>query len=97
MDTVGMLLDEISRMPELAVLDSRAGGFLNDVAEIYERHGAGATKAYLLTQQARRRSEVALLLKLLDKFEGCAQVRLNRAIGRQIIKCLFELRGGARR
>lgn len=96
MDNVGVLLNEISRMPELASLDRRAGGFLNDVAEIYERHGPGTTKAFLLTQQARRRLEVPLLLKVLDKFEACPEVRLNRSVGRQIIKCLFELKGGRR-
>ncbi len=94
MDNVAVLLSEISRMPELASLDRRSGGFLNDVAEIYERHGRGTTKAFLLSQQARRRLEVPLLLKVLERFEACAEVRLNRGIGRQIIKCLFELKGG---
>ena len=100
MDNVGALLNDISRMPELASVDRRATSFLNDVAEIYERHGPGTTRAYLLTQQFRRRLEAPLLLKVLDKFEACPEVRLNRSIGRTIIKCLFELRelkGGARR
>ncbi len=97
MDSVGVLLNEISRMPELASLErGRAGGFLNDVAGIYERHGPGTTKAFLLTRQARGRLEVPLLLKVLDKFEACPEVRLNRSVGRQIIKCLFELKGGKR-
>ncbi len=97
MDNVAKLLNDISRLPELASLDKWASGFLNDVAEIYERHGQGATKAFLLTQQSRRAVEARLLLKLLDLFEGCPEIRVNRAIGRQIIKCLFELKGGARR
>ena len=96
MDAVGTLLDTIAKMPELARMDWKAGSFLNDVAEIYERHGAGVTRAYLLTQSGRRnRPEAPMLLKIIDKFENCAEVRTNRAIGRQIIKCLFELKKGA--
>ena|SRR5579862_6464566 len=97
MDRVAALLGEISRLPEMASLDRRAGGFFNDVAEIYERHGLGVTKAYLLNQQARRRIEVPLLLKILEKLDSCQEIHGNRAIGRQIIKCLFELKGGTKR
>lgn len=98
MDAVGSLLDNIAKMPELARLDWKAGSFLNDVAEIYERHGPGATRAFLLTQRGRRnRPEAPLLLKLIDQFDRCVEVRTNRAIGRQIIKCLFELKKGAGR
>jgi len=96
MDRVATLLGEISRLPEMAFLDRRFGGFLNDVAEIYERHGLGVAKAYLLNQQARRRAEATLLLKVLEKLDGCPEVRTNRGIGRQIIKCLFDLKGGTR-
>ena len=93
MDRVASLLEEITRMPEMGTLERAAPNFLNDVAEIYERHGAGATRAYLLTQLTRRnKPEVPLLLKLLDKLELCPEVRTNRAIGRQIIKCLFFLK-----
>ena len=96
MDNVGALLKEIARLPELASLDRRAASFMNDVANIYEKHGPGTTKAFLLTQQAKRRLEVPILLKLLEKFDACAEVRMNRGIGRLIIKCLFELEGGRR-
>lgn len=81
-------------MPELASLDRRSNSFMNDVADIYEKHGSGTTKAYLLTQGARRRREVPLLLRLLDKLDACPEVSLKRSIGRQIIKCLPELKGG---
>lgn len=90
MDKVKRLLDEISRIPELRAF--KAGRLLNDVAEIYERHGAGVTRAYLLNRKAEERG---LLIKIIDKLEACPDTRSNRAIGRQIIKCLFELRKGA--
>lgn len=93
MDNVSNLLKAISQMPEMASLDRRAGSFLNAVAEIYERHGGGATRAYLLNLVGRRdRTEVPALLKVIEKLDACAEVRTNRAIGRQIIKCLAELK-----
>jgi hypothetical protein len=95
-DNVAKLLDQISQLPEMASLDGRAGKFLNEVAEIYERHGAGVTEAYLLNQQGKKR-EVPLLAKVLRLFQTCPPVGTNRGIGRQIIKCLFELKKGARR
>jgi len=98
MDSVAALLDEIARLPEMATLDARAGSFLNDVGEIYERHGGGTTRAYLLNQLARRnRREASLVLKVVERLDASPPVRMNRAIGRQIIKCLFELKKGAKR
>jgi len=97
MDRVEKLLDEIRRLPELARLDRRASSFLNDVAEIYERDGAGVAKTYLLKQQAKRQIEVRVLLSVIERLEACAEVRVRRAIGRQVIKCLYELKGGAGR
>jgi hypothetical protein len=97
MDKVDALLREIAGMPELASMDHRSSSFLNDVAEIYERHGSGATRAYLLNQAGRRnRPEVPGLIKIIDKLEASPDVRTNRAIGRQIIKCLFQLKKGVR-
>lgn len=94
MDKIGTLLDEISKMPELASLDAKSGKFLNEVAEIYERYGAGTTRAYLLN---RRRPDAGLFLKIIQKLDARPEVSINRAIGRQIIKCLFELKKGVRR
>jgi hypothetical protein len=88
MDRVGSLLDEIAKIPEMGQLEPRAGKFLNELAEIYERHGAGTTRAFLFNKRGR---ETALFVKILDKLEACPEVRTNRAIGRQIIKCLGEL------
>jgi hypothetical protein len=84
-------------MPDLASMDRRSASFLNDVAEIYERHGSGATRVHLLNLAGRRnRPEVPGLIKILDKLEASPEIRTNRAIGRQIIKCLFELKKGVR-
>jgi hypothetical protein len=97
MDKVDALLKEIAAMPDLASMDRRSASFLNDVAEIYERHGSGATRVYLLNLAGRRnRPEVPGLIKILDKLEASPEIRTNRAIGRQIIKCLFELKKGVR-
>jgi len=97
MDKVDALLSEIAGMPELASIDQRSTGFLNDVGEIYERHGSGATRAYLLNLAGRRnRPEVPGLIKVIDRLETYAEVRTNRAIGRQIVKCLFQLKKGVR-
>jgi hypothetical protein len=96
MDNVARLLDSIAKMPEVSTLDRRAAGFLNDIAEIYERQGAGTTRVYLLNQRSKKR-EAPLLLKVIERLEACPEVRTNRAIGRQIIKCLFELKEGEKR
>lgn len=97
MDKVDALLREIAGMPELASIDQRSASFLNDVAEIYERHGSGATRVYLLNLGGRRnRPEIPGLIKVIDKLEAAPEVRTNRAIGRQIIKCLFQLKKGVR-
>jgi hypothetical protein len=89
MDKVGAVLEEISRLPELARLEAKSGKFLNELAEIYERHGPGTTRAYLLNRKGR---DTNLFLKIFDRLDKCPDVRANRAIGRQILKCLFELK-----
>jgi hypothetical protein len=95
MDNVTELLSDLSKMPEIRSLERRASGFLNDVAEIYERDGAGVARAFLLNQRAKRR-EASLLERVIEKLESCPEVRTRRSIGRQIIKGLFELKQGAK-
>jgi hypothetical protein len=95
MDKVDALLKEIAAIPDLAGIDRISNKLLNETADIYERHGSGTTRIYLLGR--RDAFGAAGLLKVLDKLEACPQVRTNRAIGRQIIKCLFELKKGVRR
>ena len=98
MDNIDELLREIAKMPELNYLEEKASSFLNDVGEIFERHGAGVARAYLLNQGSRRnKHESDLLLMIIEKFRMCPEIRSNRAVGRQIIKCLFELKKGVKR
>lgn len=76
-------------MPELAAVDFKSSKLINEVAEVYERYGPGTAKTFLLNKKAR---ESPALVKVIEKLDRCPEVRANRAIGRQILKCLPELR-----
>lgn len=69
-----------------------SGKFLNNVGEIFEQHGFGATKVYLANQSGRDRSRAHSLLNVLQKMEVYQEIRNHRGLGRYIIKTLEVLK-----
>ena len=68
--------------------------FLNNVGDIFERYGFGATKMFLLGKRESRdlRQQADALLRLIKKFEEYEEIKQNRSIGRYIIKILNTLK-----
>ena len=98
MDDVEKLLNEIKE-DESVVKTRFSANFLDSVSEIYEKHGFGATKAFLLDKQQRRelKKQATALLNVLNKFEKYPRVKDDRRIGRIIIKILGTLTSQRRR
>jgi hypothetical protein len=73
------------------------GNFLNTVAEVFERDGFGATRAFLLDKRQRQdlRQQASAMLAVLDLMGSHPEVRQRRAIGRVIIKTLVALKSPA--
>ena len=98
MDNIEKLLREIKEDPAVwnPGRDKRplffSGKFLNDVGEIFEKHGFGTTKVYLMNQSGRDRGQALGLKRVLEKFERCPEIIANRAIGRYVIKTLETLK-----
>lgn len=76
----------------LADVQSASGKLINNVAEVFERRGTRVTLAFLQERVSRDpdkdgRANRALqkVTRLLDR---CEAVRLDRAVGRLVIKCL---------
>ncbi len=98
MDRIEKLLKEIEEDREVWEYRDRdnkvrrieySGKFLNDVGQIFERHGAGATKLYLLHQTDRGKYQAMRanrLKRVIDRMEQYQEIRSNRAIGRYVIK-----------
>lgn len=88
MDNVDRVLAEIKGDSE--IMRVRFSGFLDDVANILERHGFGITKAFLLERQERKglRAQASALLKVLEKIEKYPDVSANREVGRLIIRAI---------
>jgi len=69
-----------------------SGKFLNNVGEIFEKHGFGTTKVYLANQSGRDRAQAFSMIKVLEKLKNYPEIINNRAIGRYIIKTLDTLK-----
>jgi hypothetical protein len=98
MDNVEKLLKEIKEDPGVWNPGKKrepiffSGKFLDTVGEIFEKHGFGTTKVYLLNQSGRDRVQALGLIKVLEKFEKYPEVIKSRAIGRYVIKTLEILK-----
>jgi hypothetical protein len=65
--------------------------FLETTGEIFEKHGFGTTKLYLINQSGKERNPAKSLLKVIEILERYPEIINNRAIGRYIIKSLNEI------
>ena len=93
MDNIDRLLQDIRG--DKTVLGAKfSADFLNNAADVFEKHGFGTTKALLMEKELRDelKQQATALLKLLDKFEQCPEIQANRRIGRLIIKTLIALK-----
>ncbi len=88
-DEVENLINEIRNDPRISQTSFTAN-FLNDLADVYEKHGAGVTKVYLLEKRGRRdlgvQAEAAL--RVLEKISNNPRAAIDRRIGRLIFKTL---------
>jgi len=93
MDAIEKLLKEISADKEVRNCKFFSN-FLNNVADVFERHGFGATKVFLLEKKERRelRSQATALLSVLNTLSKSEEVHQNRSIGRYIIKTLITIK-----
>ncbi len=69
-----------------------SGKFLDTVGEIFEKHGFGTTKVYLINQSGRDRTQAHSMLLVLEKLKKYPEIVNNRAIGRYIFKTLDTLK-----
>jgi hypothetical protein len=69
-----------------------SGKFLNDVGDIFEQHGFGVTKTYLINQAGRDRSQALALIRVLEKMADYHEIINHRAIGRYVIKSILTLK-----
>lgn len=67
--------------------------FLNNVADVFERYGFGATETYLRDkrEQEQTSTNADILLDVLRHLRTCSIVHQERAIGRLVIKTLPQL------
>ncbi len=89
MDKIGKLIEEIKK--DRKVQKTRFNSnFLNNVGEVFEKHGFGVTKMFLIDKKNKRdlRYQADALLNVIALFEKYEEIKQNRAIGRYIIKTL---------
>jgi len=98
MDDVENLLKEIQEDKNI-VNTKFSSSFLDNVSEVYEKHGFGVTKVFLLEKQKREklREQARALLNVLNKLERYPRIKSDRKIVRLIIKVLKALTPQRRR
>lgn len=93
MDEIETLLEKIRS--DKQIKDTKfTANFLNDLADVYERHGPGVTKTYLLDKRKRRdlKGQADAALKVLSLIEGNPRAASDRRIGRLVFKTLIEIK-----
>lgn len=93
-DQIEEILRQLKR--DQAVLRTRfTSGFLNNVGDVLDRDGFGATKTFLIEKLERRdlRPQAETILNVvLPKLEAEPAIRQRRSLGRYIIKTLETLK-----
>lgn len=92
MDEIESLIYEIEN--DRNIMNTRfTASFLSDISEVFEKHGFGVTKAFLLEKQGRRElyEQATTMLRVLEKLERCPKVQTDRAVGRLFIKTLKSI------
>lgn len=94
MDTVEIIIKEINKEEAVKKCRNFSSNFLNNAAEVYEIYGFGTTLVYLQdkkeSSQNKHQAEAILaVLKILAKYK---ETKINRGIGRYIIKTLSTIK-----
>lgn len=94
MDVIERLLDEVKNDKKVQECRYFSSNFLNNVADVFEKHGFGTTKTFLWEKQSRGnlKYQATALLSVLEKLEECEQIKQNRSLGRYIIKTLITIK-----
>ena len=96
MDNIERLLKEIKEDKSIWFKDDRqvyfSGKFLDTVGAIFEKHGFGTTKIYLINQSGRDRTQAFSMIKVVERLKNYSEAVNNRAIWRYIIKTLDMLK-----
>ncbi|MGB8657441.1 MAG: hypothetical protein WCE90_06600 [Candidatus Zixiibacteriota bacterium] len=96
MDNIERLLNDIKEDKDIWEDRGKpirfSGNFLQDVADVFEKHGFGVTKTFLLNRAGRSRVEALKLFRIIEKFQKVPEIMTNRGIGRSIIKSLETLK-----
>lgn len=93
MDVIEKLIEEIKSDRKVQRTNFRSN-FLNNAGEVFEKHGFGVAKTFLLEKRERRdlRYQADALLDVIERFEKINEIKQNRSIGRYIIKTLNSLK-----
>lgn len=94
MDTIERIMREIRADKDVQNCKFFSSNFLNNVADVFERHGFGATKVFLLEKENRSqlRYQATAVMSVLKIFDKNEEIRMNRSIGRYIIKTLITIK-----
>ncbi|MFQ5963847.1 MAG: hypothetical protein ACE5KZ_06145 [Candidatus Scalinduaceae bacterium] len=94
MDTIQRLMKEIKADREVQNCRYFTSNFLNNVADVFEKHGFGVTKVFLIEKKVRRelKWQATALLSVLNILDGSEEVKQKRSIGRCIIKALETIK-----
>lgn len=100
MDNIERLIQELKKENSIWSAEEKSinfsAKFLETTGEIFEKHGFGTTRVYLINQLGKERAQASSLLKVLEIMEKYPEIVNNRAIGRYIIKSLNEIKRRAK-
>lgn len=94
MDNVEKLLSQIKNDIDIMKVKFTAR-FLDNAADVLEKHGFGTCKTFLHEKQSRDeelRDQATAILRVLDKVEEYPDIKTNRKVMRLIIKALISLK-----
>ena len=97
MDSVEKVISEIAS--DTSIMRVRFTGLLDDTANVLERYGLGAAKAFLLGKQSHGdlRQQATALIRILVILEKYADVSRDRKTMRLIIKAISSIQRQGRR
>lgn len=94
MDAIEQVIKDIRGNKDVLNCKFYSANFLNNVADVFERHGFGATKVFLLDKKQRREltHQAQAIQGVLRIMENSDEIKQNRSIGRYIIKTLTTIK-----
>lgn len=93
MDDVEKIMSEIEK--DTIIANTRfTSGFLNDVADVYEKYGIGRTKLFLIDKQSRRelQRQAEAVRKVIEILENFPSIKTQRSTCRLILKSINSIK-----